>query len=228
MRLLRVNGVKLSRCPIVQVFEGFEKKNEGGFEGFEGKEGLEVFEIEPALLRTDKQCTLRTRSQFLEAKVLEYLEMQHALQKLSAKKLNRKLFNLTKKALDLFHIAELASEINSRRIWCMPQEDLMGKVSLLMHSCMLPGLAARIWDIVPLKLEVKRPPLCGSRQHSSSVVVSPGAGLVLDHDKCMPGSQPGLVVRFVTASGGKEPDYPPPGFEKQVQVKKMPQPQKFY
>ena len=76
----------------VQVFEGFEKKNEGGFEGFEGKEGLEVFEIEPALLRlqiiistdsacfwvfhcflegegrTDKQCTLRTRSQFLEAK----------------------------------------------------------------------------------------------------------------------------------------------------------------
>ncbi|CAE7513986.1 unnamed protein product, partial [Symbiodinium microadriaticum] len=174
----------------VQVFEGFEKKNEGGFEGFEGKEGLEVFEIEPALLRTDKQCTLRTRSQFLEAKVLEYLEMQHALQKLSAKKLNRKLFNLTKKALDLFHIAELASEINTRRIWCMPQEDLMGKVSLLMHSCMLPGLAARIWDIVPLKLEVKRPPLCGSRQHSSSVVVSPGAGLVLDHDKCMPGSQP--------------------------------------
>ena len=62
--------------------------------------------------------------------------MQHALQKLSAKKLNRKLFNLTKKALDLFHIAELASEINTRRIWCMPQEDLMGKVSLLMHSCM--------------------------------------------------------------------------------------------
>ena len=72
----------------------------------------------------------------LQRQVLEYLEMQQALQKLSAKKLDRKLFNLTKKAHDLFHIAELASEINPRRIWCMPQEDLMGKVSLLMHSCM--------------------------------------------------------------------------------------------
>ena len=62
----------------------------------------------------------------LQRQVFEYLELQQTLQKLSAKKLNRKLFNLTKKAHDLFHISELASEINPKRIWCMPQEVRCG------------------------------------------------------------------------------------------------------
>ncbi|CAE7390834.1 unnamed protein product, partial [Symbiodinium microadriaticum] len=150
----------------------------------------------------------------LQRQVLEYLEMQQALQKLSAKKLDRKLFNLTKKAHDLFHIAELASEINPRRIWCMPQEDLMGKVSLLMHSCMTGSsqqhscnefqekyrlalhfeLTSAMGRFRALQLGYGTSCPCRFYEEHGSLKRSASAapiGLLLDQDKCMPGSQPG-------------------------------------
>jgi hypothetical protein len=72
----------------------------------------------------------------MKAAVLEYLKLQAALQKHCVRNLQTKLFNMTKKAHDLWHVSLLASDLNPRKVWCLPQEDLMGKVSQLLHSCM--------------------------------------------------------------------------------------------